>query len=93
MNPEPPGTLAPPVAPPEAQQGRSDLGTRVATALVAAPLGIGAAYLGGGQFAHQQISMNPVFAEVCPSSGSLCKAWNSAHARSAWPVSSLRPAV
>ncbi|SQC69365.1 Uncharacterised protein [Pseudomonas aeruginosa] len=44
-------------------------------------------------FAHQKISMRPVFAGVCPSSGSFCNAWNSAQARSAWPVLSLRPAV
>ncbi|MNX80088.1 hypothetical protein D3C86_1117380 [compost metagenome] len=32
---------------------------------------------------HQQISMMPVLAAVCPSSGSLCRAWNNAHAKSA----------
>ncbi|KCW99906.1 hypothetical protein DK27_21655 [Xanthomonas arboricola pv. pruni] len=42
---------------------------------------------------HQEISMKPELRAVRPSSGSFCSAWNSAHARSAWPVSSERPAV
>src|SRR5690606_20725267 len=49
---------------------------------------------GNGCFGgHHIISIMLVFWEVAPSRGSLCSAWNSAHARSAWPVSSVRPAV